>query len=90
MISASGLKRCLVRSFSRVVIELGHISPKNTEGYQDPTAHDALEPIAAEEAKLQAEVKVLIAILRWIIDKSGFQLLNRIELIHKKTKKRFM
>lgn len=68
---------------------MGYISPRNTEGYKDPTAHDALEPIAAEEAKLQAEVKTLVAVLKWIIEKAGFRLLNRMELVHKKTGKIF-
>lgn len=66
-----------------------HISPFNSSGYPDPTAHDALEPIAAEEAKVAAEMSCVVGIIKWIIDKAGFELLNRIELKHKKSGKVF-
>lgn len=53
---------------------------RNPEGLPDPTAHDALEPIAKEEAELEKKVNFLIKVLKFIIRESGFELLERIEI----------
>lgn len=58
---------------------------KNSEGYSDPTAYEGLRPIIAEENALNKEVSTLISVLKFIIDKSGFELVNRIEVKDKKT-----
>lgn len=58
---------------------------KNSEGYSDPTAYEGLRPIIAEENALNKEVSTLISVLKFIIDKSGFELINRIEIKDKKT-----
>jgi len=54
---------------------------KNSEGYPDPTAYEAIRQADA----LQQEVNRLIGVLKYIIDKSGFELLNRIEIRDKRT-----
>lgn len=58
---------------------------KNKEGYNDPTAYAAIKNIQNEERRM-AE---LIHVLKYIIDKSGFELTGRIQLREKRTKKEF-
>lgn len=61
------------------------IPRKNSEGYNDPTAYDGLKPVIAEENALYKEVSSLISVLKYIIGKSGFELISRIEIKDKKT-----
>lgn len=58
---------------------------RNSEGYSDPTAYFGLKPIVDEENALQREVNTLIKVLKYIISKSGFELVSRIEIKDKKT-----
>lgn len=58
---------------------------QNGEGYADPTAHAALEPIIREEAEAQKRFNGLIFVLKYIIHAAGFDLLNRIEIRDRKT-----
>lgn len=58
---------------------------RNSEGYYDPTAYAALRPIIQEENTLEREVNALIKVLKYIISKSGFELVSRIEIKDKKT-----
>lgn len=58
---------------------------KNSEGYSDPIAYEGLRPIVAGETALNKEVNTLISVLKFIIDKSGFELVNRIEIKDRKT-----
>ena len=62
---------------------------KNREGYNDPTAYAALLKIHKEEIEQQRQVSELINVLKYIIDKSGFELAARIELRDKRTGKEF-
>lgn len=59
---------------------------KNREGYSDPTAYAALSKIRKEELE-QQQVSELIHVLKYIINKSGFELAGRIELRKKRTRK---
>lgn len=58
---------------------------RNSEGYSDPTAYLGLRSIIREENALEGEVNALIKVLKYIIGKSGFELVSRIELKDKKT-----
>lgn len=58
---------------------------QNKEGYADPTAYDALKNIDDEK-----RVSELVFILKWIINKSGFELLERIKLRDKKSGKTYL
>ncbi len=58
---------------------------RNSEGYSDPTAYLGLRSIIREENALEGEVNTLIKVLKYIISKSGFELVSRIELKDKKT-----
>ena len=64
---------------------MSKISYRNSEGYTDPTAHAALEPIAQEEAALESKVNILIKVLKFIANEAGFDVTNRIELCDRKT-----
>lgn len=62
---------------------------RNCEGYSDPTAYAALAKISQEENEQQRRASDLIRVLKYIVDKSGFELAARIELREKKTGKEF-
>ena len=62
---------------------------RNSEGYNDPTAYAALLKISREEYAQRRRVAELIDVLKYIIDKSGFELAARIELRDKNTGKEF-
>lgn len=61
----------------------------NAEGYHDPTAFAALQPMMREEAALDSKCSFLIKVLKFIINESGFELVNRIELRDRKTGRYF-
>ena len=56
------------------------IPSHNPEGYADPTAHDALEPVQREQLEADHRLARLIKTLKNTIDLAGYDLLNRIEL----------
>ena len=62
---------------------------KNSQGYNDPTACAALWKIRQEEIAQQQRVSELIRVLKYVIDKSGFELTARIALKEKSTGKEF-
>lgn len=62
---------------------------KNKEGYADPTAYAAISKIQKDETEQQRRVSELVHVLKYIIDKSGFELMARIEIRDKKTGKEF-
>ena len=62
---------------------------RNSEGYSDPTAYAALHKIQREEYSQSKRVAELIHVLKYIIDKSGFDLVSRIELRDKETGKEY-
>lgn len=53
----------------------------NSEGYPDPTAYAAIK----KETDIEKKVSLLISALKVIIDLSGFELINRIEICDKKS-----
>lgn len=53
---------------------------RNASGCPDPTAHDALLPIAQEEAALEVRTTRLIKAVKAIIDLAGYDLMARIEI----------
>ena len=65
-------------------------NPKyNQSGCADPTAYKALRQVIKEEKELDERVRNLISVLKFIIDWAGFELISRIEIRHKKTRKEF-
>lgn len=64
---------------------MSKIAYRNSEGYADPTAHAALEPIAQEGAALEGKVNFLIKVLKFIANEAGFDVVNRIELRDRNT-----
>jgi len=61
----------------------------NQSGYADPTAYEAISQVIKEEIELNKKVHNLISVLKFIIDWAGFELIGRIEIRDKKTKKEF-
>ena len=62
---------------------------RNCEGYSDPTAYAALSKIRQEEIEQQRRASELIYVLKYIINKAGFELAARIELRDRRTGKEF-
>lgn len=61
----------------------------NSEGYADPTAYEGTKNIIREENLQQKRITELMNVLRYIIDKAGFELKYRIILVDKKTRKEY-
>lgn len=61
------------------------ISPRNFDGYPDPTAHSALTAIQKEQSEADLRVQNFIRSLKTIIDQSGYDLLARIEIRDRNT-----
>lgn len=68
---------------------VGRNSIFNSSGYADPTAYEAINQVVKEETELDKKVRNLISVLKFIIDWAGFELIGRIEIRDKKTKKEF-
>ena len=61
-----------------------HVDRRNAEGYVDLTAYAALKSIVNDE-RAEKKAAYLVSVLKYIIRESGFELVNRIELKHKRT-----
>ena len=62
---------------------------RNASGCADPTAHDAMLPIAQAEADLESRTTKLIKTLKGVIDLAGYDLVARIEIRDRETGKIF-
>ena len=61
----------------------------NQSGCADPTAYYAIRNVVKEEKELDKRVHNLINVLKFIIDCAEFELISRIEIRDKKTRKEF-
>lgn len=61
----------------------------NGSGCKDLTAYYAINNVIKEENELNKRVHNLINVLKFIIDWAGFELIGRIEIRDKKTRKEF-
>ena len=61
----------------------------NQSGCADPTAYEAIGQVIKEETELDKKVHNLISVLKHIIDWAGFELIDRIKIRDKKTRKEF-
>lgn len=61
----------------------------NSSGCKDLTAFEAISHVTKEENELEKRVHNLIKVLKHIIDLAGFELISRIEIKDKKTRKEF-
>ena len=63
----------------------------NNSGCPDPTAYEALKRIQAEEKHkskdADADARLLINVLKDVVDLTGFELIGRIQIKHKKSGK---
>lgn len=67
---------------------------RNNEGYNDPTAGEAMGEVAKEEKKSSRKehneaVTTLVTMLKQIISLAGFELVGRITLRDKETGKEY-
>lgn len=61
----------------------------NSEGCADPTAYEATRKVVKEENLQLKRITELMNVIRYIVDKSGFELGNRIVFKDKKTGKEY-
>lgn len=62
----------------------------NGSGYPDPTAHEAMKNIQTEEKRLNhvdSDAHMVVTTIKNILNLSGFELVERIQIRHKKTGK---
>lgn len=57
----------------------------NSEGYPNPTAYEAIRNVMQEEYQKTKSVTELVAVIKYIADKAGFEISNRITFRDKKT-----
>lgn len=62
---------------------------RNFEGYKDPTAGLALKGCIKDEQEVENEKNQLIKVLKYMIDKAGFELVGRIQIRHRLSGKEF-
>lgn len=62
---------------------------RNSEGYPDPTAGQAMGKVAKEEKERNTAVTTLITMIKQIISLAGFELVGRIVLKDKVTGKEY-
>ncbi len=62
---------------------------RNSEGYKDPTAGEALSNITQEEQKRLAAISALIPIMKQTAELVGFEVVGRIVLMDKETGKKY-
>lgn len=61
----------------------------NSSGCADPTVYEALKPIIKEDAAIEKKSHELIKVMKGMAALSGFELIERIQIRHKKSGKEF-
>lgn len=61
---------------------MSKVNLMNDKHYPDPTTHDALRKVLRDEKEIDERCRLLVSALRNVIELSGFELTNRIELKH--------
>lgn len=61
----------------------------NASGCADPTAYAALKPIIKEDAEIERKAYEVVKIVKIIIGWAGFELVQRVQIKHRKTGKEF-
>lgn len=59
----------------------------NASGCKDLTAYEAINKITKDEKNKDKHVNKLIQVVKFIIDNAGYELVNRIVIMDKETKK---
>ena len=62
---------------------------QNGSGCSDFTAYKAIQNVTAEEQKIERAANMLVTTIKNILELSGFELVGRIQIKHKKSKKVF-
>jgi hypothetical protein len=61
----------------------------NNSGVPDPTAHNAIKNVTAEEVKIDRAARLTINVIKGVLELAGFELVGRIQIKHKKSRKVF-
>ncbi len=62
---------------------------RNGSGANDPTAYEALKPIVEYDNEIERRAHKVIAVVKNIVDLSGFEVIGRVEFRHKETGREF-
>lgn len=62
---------------------------RNSEGYSDPTATNAIGQVSREENESDKRANDLIKVLKFIIRSCGFELITRIQIRETKSGKEY-
>lgn len=79
----------LIKKVGAMVLPTKSSPYYNHEGYSDPTAYHALKNIGEIESPVEKKVSDLVHIFKAICELSGFEIVGRISLRHKKSGRRF-
>lgn len=62
---------------------------RNSEGYSDPTATNAIGKVSREENEIDKRANDLIKVLKFIVHSCGFELITRIQIKETKSGKEY-
>jgi hypothetical protein len=65
------------------------LNKKNSEGYYDETAYNALKPIIKHDAELEKKANKLIYVMKFIASLAGFEFIGRVKIRHKESGREF-
>lgn len=58
---------------------------RNAEGYSDPTAYGALQPMQAEKNEEEERLKRMVKTVKAVVEFAGFDLIERIQVRDRKS-----
>lgn len=62
---------------------------QNGSGCSDFTAYNAIKNVIAEEQKIERAARMVVTTIKNILELAGFELVGRIQIKHKKSRKVF-
>lgn len=65
------------------------MSDRNAEGYADPTARNVIDKIAREESRADARARAFIRAIYTLAGQSGYFLPGGVDIIDRRTGKRY-
>lgn len=66
-------------------VERVAVERKNSEGYNGPTAYRAISNITAADREIKRRADNLVGAIKLITEISGFEIIGRVQLRHKKS-----
>ena len=62
---------------------------QNGSGYSDFTAYNAIKNVSAEEQEIDRAARLVVNTIKNVLEIAGFELVGRIQIKHKKSRKVF-